>query len=62
MKSRILFLFITLISYSCSVNKYNNVPARNEIDLSFKKFTEIKKEEIDKKSKDITVLADEYRM
>lgn len=62
MKSRILFLLIILISYSCSLNKYGNIPVRNEIDLSFKSFSEIKKEEMDKESKDITVLADEYRM
>lgn len=55
MKSRILFLLIILISYSCSLNKYDNVPVRNEIDLSFKSFSEIKKEELDKKSKDITL-------
>jgi len=55
MKSRILYVFILLISYSCSVNKYSNVPVQDEIDLSFKRFTEIKKEEIDKKSKDITL-------
>ncbi|WP_343659819.1 hypothetical protein [Chryseobacterium sp.] len=55
MKSRILFLFIILIFYSCSGNKYSNVPVRDEIDFSFKKFSEIKKEEIDKKSKDISL-------
>jgi len=55
MKSRILYVFILLISYSCSVNKYSNVPVQDEIDLSLKRFTEIKKEEIDKKSKDITL-------
>ncbi|MEF9477245.1 hypothetical protein ACR1PO_06360 [Chryseobacterium sp. RRHN12] len=55
MKSRILFILIILISYSCSLSKYHNVPVRNEIDLSFKSFSEIKKEEMDKASKDITL-------
>ncbi|MBV8327998.1 hypothetical protein [Chryseobacterium sp.] len=55
MKTTILFIFIILISYSCSLGRFNNVPVQNEIDLSFKKFTEIKKEEISQKSKDITL-------
>ncbi|MFP3597859.1 hypothetical protein [Chryseobacterium sp. SIMBA_029] len=55
MKSRIFYVFILLIFYSCSVNKYSNVPVQDEIDLSLKSFTEIKKEEIGKKSKDITL-------
>ncbi|WP_160136072.1 hypothetical protein [Chryseobacterium sp. c4a] len=55
MKNTILFVLIILISYSCSFGRFNNVPVQNEIDLSFKSFSEIKKKEIDKKSKDITL-------
>lgn len=55
MKSKFFFVFILLLFYSCSVNKYSNVPVQDEIDLSLKSFTEIKKEETDKKSKDITL-------
>jgi len=55
MKNTILFVLIILTSYSCSLDRFNNAPVQNEIDLFFKKFTEIKKEEISKKSKDITL-------
>jgi len=55
MKSKLLFILSLFIFYACSVNKNSAIPVQSEIDLSLKNFAEIKKEEINKKSKDISL-------
>ena len=55
MKTKTLYVIIFLIIYACSVNKNNSIPVQDEIELSLKNFSEIKKDEIIKKSKDISL-------